>query len=351
MHRNGPGNCVLTRLRFRSDVSAVLACVAVAVWCAVTAVANEQQWAVAIATGDQALAAGDAGSAIARFERARELARALPPDDARQAATLVRLARAYRSQGDFAKPENLYADALRIAETAHGPESREFAEYENQVGRYFHARRKYKQAAEHYKRAFAIRVRVFGRRHTAVAESINNLAILHENESRYDKAEVYYTHALDIREKILGPDHPATIVTLEHFSRLLFKMNRAEEAKPMQDRARVARSQRIAEADNEQPPGPVYRLGDGVIPPRLKERTEPEYSEEARLARHEGSVILQAVITPRGSAGHFKLVRSLGLGLDEKAIEAARSWRFDPGRRGNQPVAVQANFEINFRIL
>ena len=219
------------------------------------------------------------------------------------------------------------------------------------MGRYFHARRKYRHAAEYYKRAFAIRVKVFGREHTAVAESINNLGILHENESRYDKAEVYYTHALGIREKTLGHDHLDTVATLEHFSRLLFKMNRAEEAKPMQDRARVVRSQRVAEAYSDQTPTQVYRLVDGVIPPRLTERTEPEYSEEARIARHEGSVILQAVITPQGGAGNFKLVRSLGLGLDEKAIEAVRGWRFEPGRRGNERVAVQANFEINFRIL
>ena len=351
MHRNGPGIRVLTRLWFRSGLQVVVTCAALGVLCVFAATANEEQWAAAIAGGDQALAAGDVESAIERFQQARELARALPPGDARQTETLLRLARAYRSQGDFAKPEGLYADALKIAEATYGSTSGEFAEYVNEVGRYFHARRKYRHAEERYKEAFAIRVKVFGREHAAVAESINNLAILYENESRYDKAEVYYTHALDIREKTLGRDHPDTVVTLEHFSRLLFKMNRAEEARPMQDRARIVRSQWVAEAYNDQPPAEVYRLGDGVIPPRLKERTEPEYSEEARIARHEGSVVLQAVITPEGSAGNFKLVRSLGLGLDEKAVKAVRTWRFEPGRRGNGAVAVQANLEITFRIL
>ena len=351
MRRNGPAVCVLTRSWLRNGVSAVLAWAVLGTLCAPPAAADEQRWATAIAAGDRALVARDFESAIGHFQQARELAEQLPPGDVRQAETLVRLARAYRSQGDFARPEELYAAAITIAEKAHGSWSAEFADYVNEVGRYFHARRKYRQAEEHYKNGFAIRVKVFGREHVAVAESINNLAILYENESRYDKAEIYYQHALAIREKTLGPEHLDTVATLEHFARLLFKLNRGKEATPMQERSRSIRSQWVADADSASPPSEVYRLGDGVIPPRLRERTEPEYSEEARIARHEGSVILQAVISPEGSAGNFTLVRSLGLGLDEKAVEAVRRWRFEPARKGNQPVAVRANLEINFRIL
>ena len=351
MHRSGPSLSVLTQARLSRIASVVLALAVPAVLCVCVAATNEEEWASAVKSGDRALIAGDSDSAIERFQRAQVLAQGLPPGDPRQAETLVRLARAYRSQGDLARPETLYEDALTIAEKAHGSSSAEFADYLNEAGRYFHARRKYRRAQDHYMNAFAIRVRAFGREHAAVAESINNLAILYENESRYDKAEVYYEHALVIREKTLGPKHLDTVATLEHFVRLLFKLNRGEEAKPLQERAQAVRSQRVAQTDPGEASGQVYRLGDGVIPPRLSERTEPEYSEEARLARHEGSVVLQAVIRPDGNARNFKLVRSLGLGLDEKAVEAVRRWRFTPGRRGNEPVAVRANLEINFRIL
>ena len=185
---------------------------------------------------------------------------------------------------------------------------------------------------------------------TDVAESINNLAVLYENEARNPKAEVYYQHALEIREKALGPEHVDTIVTLEHYARLLIKMNRGNEAQPMLERAKAVRARHVAES-SQPTQGEIFRRAPGVIPARLSEKTEPEYTEEARIARHEGTVVIAAVITPDGRAADLRLVRSLGLGLDEKAVEAVRNWRFDPALKGNAAVFFQVSFEVNFRIL
>jgi protein TonB len=97
--------------------------------------------------------------------------------------------------------------------------------------------------------------------------------------------------------------------------------------------------------------GGVYRVGGGVSAPTLVYKVEPEYSEEARKAKFQGTVVLAIVIDERGVARQFRVIKPLGLGLDEKAIEAVQKWRFAPGRKNGQPVAVQATIEVNFRLL
>ena len=96
----------------------------------------------------------------------------------------------------------------------------------------------------------------------------------------------------------------------------------------------------------------VYRVGrDGVTAPKLVHRVEPEYSEEARKSKWQGFVRLEIEVWPDGRPHNLRVVRSLGLGLDEKAIEAAAQWRFVPGRRDGAPVKTLASVEVNFRLL
>lgn len=97
--------------------------------------------------------------------------------------------------------------------------------------------------------------------------------------------------------------------------------------------------------------GGVFRVGGGVSAPVPIHRVEPEYSEEARKAKFQGTVVLSIVVDEQGVPRNFKVVRPLGLGLDEKAIEAVTKWRFRPGYREGRPVAVMATVEVNFRLL
>jgi len=96
--------------------------------------------------------------------------------------------------------------------------------------------------------------------------------------------------------------------------------------------------------------GQAYRPGRGITPPRAIYDPEPEYSEEARRIRQQGIVILSLIVDPNGRAKDIRVARSLGLGLDEKAIEAVRTWKFQPGMKDGQPVAVEVNIEVNFRL-
>jgi TonB family protein len=92
-------------------------------------------------------------------------------------------------------------------------------------------------------------------------------------------------------------------------------------------------------------------VGNGVTAPVVLYKKEPEYSEEARKAKYQGTVVLYIEVDPSGRAVNPRVVRSLGLGLDEKAMEAVRQWKFKPGYRDGKPVTVAATIEVNFRLL
>ena len=91
-------------------------------------------------------------------------------------------------------------------------------------------------------------------------------------------------------------------------------------------------------------------MGGGVSAPKAIFTPDPEYSEEARKAKYQGVVVLWLVIGADGHPQQIRVARPLGMGLDEKAIEAVRTWRFDPARKDGQPVAVQMNVEVSFRL-
>ncbi len=75
----------------------------------------------------------------------------------------------------------------------------------------------------------------------------------------------------------------------------------------------------------------VWRIGDGVSSPRLVHHVEPEYSLEARKAKREGTVKLAVEVWEDGKAHNIRIVESLGMGLDEKSVEAVKQWDFSPG--------------------
>ena len=94
----------------------------------------------------------------------------------------------------------------------------------------------------------------------------------------------------------------------------------------------------------------VYKVGGGVSAPVVIHKVDPEYTEEARTAKYQGTVLLSVEIDPNGTVTNIRVVRSLGLGLDEKAIEAVRQWKFKPGTKNGEPVTVAASIEVNFRL-
>ena len=100
--------------------------------------------------------------------------------------------------------------------------------------------------------------------------------------------------------------------------------------------------------------GGVGYLGTGggsVTAPTLLSKTEPEYSEDARKARVQGTVVLRIEVNTLGQAQNVSVRQSLGMGLDDRAMEAVRKWKFNPGKVNGKPAVVVAYVEVNFRLL
>jgi TonB family protein len=104
-------------------------------------------------------------------------------------------------------------------------------------------------------------------------------------------------------------------------------------------------------SDNAGSVGPVYSISkEGVKYPQSVYTPEPEFSEKARRAKYQGTVILNIVVDKEGNVSRIKLVRPLGMGLDENAMEGLKTWRFKPATRNGQPVAVEMNIEVAFNL-
>ncbi len=100
---------------------------------------------------------------------------------------------------------------------------------------------------------------------------------------------------------------------------------------------------------NVAPQAPL-KVGNGVSAPKLLKHPEPEYSAKAREAKYEGVCVLWLVVGTDGIPRDIRVARSIGMGLDEKAIEAIKRWTFQPALKDGQPVAVQINVEVSFRL-
>jgi periplasmic protein TonB len=96
--------------------------------------------------------------------------------------------------------------------------------------------------------------------------------------------------------------------------------------------------------------GGVYRSGKGVTPPRPIYSPDPEFSEEARKAKYQGTCTLMIIVATDGRPTNIRVVNSLGMGLDEKAIETVKTWRFEPGQKDGHPVNVEMAVEVDFHL-
>src|SRR5215471_4406878 len=96
--------------------------------------------------------------------------------------------------------------------------------------------------------------------------------------------------------------------------------------------------------------GGPKRIGGGVSAPQVLYAPEPEFSEEARKAKFAGNVLVNLWVDTNGMPSHVRVIRGVGMGLDEKAVEAVRQYRFKPAMENGKPVLVELNIEVNFQI-
>jgi bla regulator protein blaR1 len=94
----------------------------------------------------------------------------------------------------------------------------------------------------------------------------------------------------------------------------------------------------------------IYHIGGDVSAPELIFAPDPQYSEEAKRAKYQGVCVLSFVVDTEGHPQRVQVVRHLGKGLDQKAVEAVEQYRFKPAMLHGEPVAVQVNIKVNFRL-
>ena len=95
---------------------------------------------------------------------------------------------------------------------------------------------------------------------------------------------------------------------------------------------------------------PVFRVGGKVTPPKVITRVEPKYPEAAREEGQEGTVLVSGVVETDGLLSNARVVKTLGEDFSKSALEALSQWKFEPGQKAGEPVAVYVQIEMTFRL-
>lgn len=96
--------------------------------------------------------------------------------------------------------------------------------------------------------------------------------------------------------------------------------------------------------------GGPYAVGKAVSPPGILNQHEPPYSEEAREARYQGTLVMSVIIDAEGKVSDVRVVKPLGMGLDQQAVRTVRTWKFKPATRNGVAVPVRVLVQVTFRL-
>ena len=182
------------------------------------------------------------------------------------------------------------------------------------------------------------------------------LAAMEERNGRAAEADAGFQEALSTAPENRGD----LMAVMAAYANFLDTRGRTSDAAAMRARRdailrEFSRSRPAAPTQGKEPvyqaKEPVYRTGNGVLQPIPVFHPEPEYTEEARFVKLQGSVLLYIEVNGEGHVQNPKVLRPLGLGMDENAIAAVLRWTFMPGTKDGQPVTVSATVEVNFRLL
>jgi TonB family protein len=109
-----------------------------------------------------------------------------------------------------------------------------------------------------------------------------------------------------------------------------------------------AQEQPSSNTQNSPDTVPLFKMGQGITAPRAIYQPEPEFSDQARAAHYQGTCVLSIVVGEDGKPRDIKVTTPLGMGLDEKAVEAVSKWQFEPARKDGTPVPVRVLVEVDF---
>jgi TonB family protein len=154
-------------------------------------------------------------------------------------------------------------------------------------------------------------------------------------------------------QKALALEDPLSLDatdTMRQYARLLRSTNRSLEAETLEQHAKDVQGHWHEGLPKRDLATGVFRMTDGVTAPKLLQKVEPQYTQQARDAKIQGTTVLSVEVGPDGIARNIQVQRSLEAGLDQKAIEAVEQWHFAPGTKDGVTVTVAATIEVNFRL-
>ena len=283
----------------------------------------------------------------------------------------------YEQLRKFAEAKKLREASLALAEQVNGAQSAEYAAALVRLGDLARRYGTFKEADDYYLRALTLgdrpevypalmrlglgskdpeksreyleRARLVGKNGNEIGAAMTWLARNQESDPAGPSySDSMYRSAMAIE----SPDSAEQALTLELYTEFLNTTNRASESEATKARAQTIRKALVAAISLKTAADTAgVKVGGGVTPPSLASKVEPEYSDAARMAKYQGTVLLKVVVDTDGTAKNIELVRGLGYGLDEKAAQAIGLWKFKPGTRDGAPIAVQAQIEVNFRLL
>lgn len=295
-------------------------------------------------------------------------------------------AAAFEKRKQYEPAQKLLETSLAIRERASGQQSEEYGQGLAKLGDLAVKRRQKQAAIDYFNRA----VLAIGQR-SAAAHSLLWLGALTMDAKDYSKARQYFeqmqiadpskagqaltwiglTHEREdggaplaeasYRQALAIEDNasPDAAVTRNLLARFLSSQGRSAEAGQLeagnrglaQQPTQLNRPPQAAPLARPNASAGVLHVGGSVSAPRVLQKVEPDYSELARVAKYQGTVLLYVEIERDGVARNIQVIRGLGMGLDEEAENAVSQWKFAPGLKDGQPVTVAATIEVNFRLL
>jgi TonB family protein len=286
------------------------------------------------------------------------------------------LARAAINRGELVNAEQILTTAIQDAQSKLGPTAPALDYALEMLSQVYQREKRYADAIATQQQRLEIWTTAVGENSVAVARVLQPLSLLEWQAGNLTDAESYSRRALAIITASYI-DKPSAAQAAVDLADVLVAENRNDEAEQMLALAEktfetsvgptsmltigitMRRATILKQLGRDAPPPPprsnVYRVGgkapNQVAPPHLESKIEPHYSEDARKHKLQGSVLLSLVVDATGTPTQIAVLRPLGMGLDEKAIEAISQWKFTPGQKNGVPVPVFSQVEITFHLL
>jgi TonB family protein len=296
-------------------------------------------------------------------------------------SALDRAAKQFARQKQYDDARKLLEAGLALRVKTAGRQSAESSEGLAKLGDLARRQKQYDDAAAFYREAVAA-----AEGKPAAARPLIELGVMALEKKDYPRALDYFTRAEAADPKQSGmaltwiavtyerqdggaaqaetafqqamaAEDPASAdaaTTTELYAMYLKLQGRDAESDAVEAKAHSIREKALAmHAGSEAKPASsgAVRVGKGVSAPVLVDKQEPEYTEDARVAKYMGKVVLAVEVGPDGAPHNIRVIRGLAFGLDENAIDAVSDWKFQPGMKDGVPVTVAATIEVNFRLL